>query len=136
MSGNSWRIAPFFVVDDVAATANYYRDTLGFTYERFWGDPPAFCMVTRGGIIVGLVRADRAGAMRPNRAVGPGGEIVDAYVWVDDADALYAELRAKKVMIVRAIGDRVYGIRDFDIEDCNGYRLAFGATRGVAAGSA
>ena len=31
-----WGIAPFFVVADVVATANYYRDQLGFHYERFW----------------------------------------------------------------------------------------------------
>jgi len=35
-----WSIAPYLVVDDVVATANYYRDKLGFGYERFWGEPP------------------------------------------------------------------------------------------------
>lgn len=47
-----WFIAPYFFVPDVVATANYYRDTLGFSYERFWGEPPAFCMVQRGGIVI------------------------------------------------------------------------------------
>jgi hypothetical protein len=32
-------------VDDVVATANLYRDKLGFTYERFWGDPPSLSSV-------------------------------------------------------------------------------------------
>ena len=35
-----WAIAPYFIVDDVVTTANYYRDKLGFHYERFWGEPP------------------------------------------------------------------------------------------------
>jgi len=30
------------------------------------------------------------------------------------------------VKIARDISDRHYGCRDFDIEDCNGYRLCFG----------
>src|SRR2546428_3004028 len=30
-------------------SANYYRDKLGFRYERFWNDPPSFCMVKRNG---------------------------------------------------------------------------------------
>ena len=30
-----WSIAPYFIVDDVVITANYYRDMLGFQYERF-----------------------------------------------------------------------------------------------------
>jgi len=25
-----WSVAPYFIVDDVVRTANYYRDTLGF----------------------------------------------------------------------------------------------------------
>ena len=49
-----WTIAPYFIVDDVVTTANYYRDSLGFDYERFWGDPPRFCMVRRNGIIIML----------------------------------------------------------------------------------
>ena len=40
-----WYIAPYFIVDDVVTTANYYRDKLGFHYDRFWNEPPAFCMV-------------------------------------------------------------------------------------------
>jgi len=31
-----WVSAPYFIVDDVVSTANYYRDKLGFHYERFW----------------------------------------------------------------------------------------------------
>ena len=49
-----WSIAPYFIVDDVVASANYYRDNLGFQYERFWGEPPCFCMVYRSGVVVML----------------------------------------------------------------------------------
>ena len=42
--------APILLVADVVAAANYYRDKLGFTYERFWGNPPNFCMVHRDGL--------------------------------------------------------------------------------------
>lgn len=31
-----WTIAPYFIVDDVVSTANYYRDKLGFSYDRIW----------------------------------------------------------------------------------------------------
>jgi bleomycin resistance family protein len=41
----TWNVAPYFIVDDVVAAANFYRDKLGFDYERFWGDPPCVCMV-------------------------------------------------------------------------------------------
>jgi predicted enzyme related to lactoylglutathione lyase len=121
-----WSIAPYFIVDDVVATADFYRDMLGFHYERFWGEPPRFCMVKRAGIVIMLSQLEHAGAMRPNNRADPEGGAWDAYVWVDDADALYAALKAKGVSIVREICDQPYGNRDFDVEDCNGYRLCFG----------
>jgi predicted enzyme related to lactoylglutathione lyase len=121
-----WCVAPFFLVDDVVRTANFYRDKLGFQYDRFWGDPPCFCMVHRAGITIMLNQTDKASVMRPNRMVAPSGEAWDAYVWVDDADALYEEFKGKGVKIARNICDKPYGCRDFDIEDFNGYRLCFG----------
>ena len=121
-----WAIAPYFIVDDVVATANYYRDKLGFSYERFWNEPPSFCMVKRGGVVIMLAQLENRGNMRPNHAVDPEGSAWDAYVWIDDADALYNEFKSKEVKIAREICDQPYGCRDFDVEDCNGYRLCFG----------
>jgi predicted lactoylglutathione lyase len=68
-----WSIAPYFIVDDVVASANYYRDQLGFRYERLWGDPPAFCMVWRRGIVIMLAELEARGRMRPNRMADPEG---------------------------------------------------------------
>jgi catechol 2,3-dioxygenase-like lactoylglutathione lyase family enzyme len=121
-----WSVAPYFIVDDVVKTANFYRDRLGFSYQRFWGDPPGFTMVHRSGIVIMLGRVQHPGQSRPNNSVGPREGLWDAYVWVDDADALYDEFRSKGVNIARTIRDAPYGCRDFDIEDCNGYRLCFG----------
>ena len=121
-----WSIAPYFVVEDVVSSANYYRDKLGFGYDRLWGEPPAFCMVSRNGAIVMLAQHNEAGAMRPNRLVDPEGEAWDAYIWIDDADKLSAEFKFRGVKITRDVCTQPYGCRDFDVEDCNGYRLCFG----------
>jgi uncharacterized glyoxalase superfamily protein PhnB len=121
-----WSIAPYLIVDDVVATANFYCDKLGFHYERFWGEPPCFCMVKRGEIIIMLSQFAKTGVMRPSRVADPNGEAWDAYVWIENADALYNEFKGKGVQIVREICDQPYGNRDFDVEDCNGYRLCFG----------
>ena len=125
MVGRRWSIAPYLLVNDVVATATYYRDSLGFGYERFWNDPPSFCMVERSGVVIMLAQ-HAPGATRPNRLADPEGDAWDAYVWIDDADALHAEFALKGVRITRAICDQPYGCRDFDIEDCNGFRLCFG----------
>jgi uncharacterized glyoxalase superfamily protein PhnB len=121
-----WGIAPYFIVDDVVATANYYRDKLGFKYERFWGEPPGFCMVHRNAVVIMLSQFEQPGLARPNSRVDPERSAWDAYVWVDDADALIAEFKARGVTIARDICEQPYGNRDFDVEDCNGYRLCFG----------
>jgi hypothetical protein len=48
-----------------------------------------------------------------------------AYVQLHGVDAYYAELRARNLE-VRDLGDRAYGMRDFEVVDPNGNRLAFG----------
>ena len=121
----AWAIAPYFVVEDVVAAAAFYRDRLGFTYERLWGEPPSFCMVKRQGVTVMLAQLGRE-AVRPNYLVDPEGSAWDAYIWVHDADALHAEYVARGVTIVRPPCDQPYGCRDFEIADGNGYRLCFG----------
>jgi predicted enzyme related to lactoylglutathione lyase len=126
---SQWSIAPYLIVDDVVATANYYRDSLGFEYERMWGEPPSFCMVSRNGVVIMLSQLERTGMMRPNRVVDPEGGAWDAYIWIDNADTLHAEFKAKGVKIARDVCDQPYGCRDFDVEDCNGYRLCFGQNR-------
>lgn len=125
-----WNVAPCFVVNDVVVTANFYRDKLGFHYERFWGEPPCFCMVKRSGIVIMLSQFEQPGSVRPNRLADPHGEAWDAYIWVDNADTLCSEFKAKGVTIARDLCDQPYGNRDFDIEDCNGYRLCFGHDTG------
>jgi len=129
-----WSVAPYFIVDDVVAAANHYRDRLGFRYERFWNDPPSFCMVYRRGVVIMLAQLEEPGRKRPNRLADPEGSAWDAYLWVDDADALYAEYLSRGVNIVRGLCDQVYGCRDFEIEDLDGYRLCFGHDAGAAAG--
>jgi uncharacterized glyoxalase superfamily protein PhnB len=121
-----WSVAPYFLVDDVVATANFYRDKLGFEYRMFWGDPPCFTIVTRNGAAIMLAQFESSGVMRPNCVADPERGALDAYLWVDNADALHDELQEKGVAITRAICDQPYGCREFEIRDCNGYTLCFG----------
>jgi predicted enzyme related to lactoylglutathione lyase len=122
-----WSVAPYFIVDDVVATADFYRDKLGFQCDRFWGEPPCFTMVYRSGITIMLSQPEKTGVMRPNSATVGDDIVWDAYIWVDNADALYEEIKGKGVQIVRDICDQPYNCRDFDVQDCNGYTLCFGS---------
>jgi len=120
------RSVSYFLVDDVFATAEFYRDVLGFTFDEFFGVPPSFVMVQRDdvNIMFRQVRPPRTPVARPNRTVMD--ETFDAYVYVSNVDQLAAELRAKKADIVEGPVDRIYDMRELLVRDCNGYVIAFG----------
>src|SRR3972149_4833285 len=58
-------------------------------------------------------------------AMPPGGGSIDIRIVVDDVDALYRLAREGGVAIAGEIADRDYGLRDFIIEDPDGFRLRF-----------
>ncbi len=118
-------IAPYFIVDDVFQAAEFYRNKLGFHFDRIWGEPPQFVMVSRDQIVIMLKSVGSSGYCHPNHRVHPNA-CWDAYIWVEDADALYEELQARGVKITREIENMEYGCRDFDVEDNSGYILCFG----------
>jgi len=120
------RAAPYFLVDDVFTTAEFYRDVLGFTFDEFFGDPPSFTIVKRDDarIMFRQVRPAKPAVARPNRSVMD--ETFDAYIWVSDVDKLATELRAKKANIIEGPINRIYRMRELLVRDCNGYVLAFG----------
>ena len=121
-------VAPYFLVRDVVKAAEYYRDALGFTVRRYFGDPPTFCMPQRDGVVVMLSQTADGSAIRPN-AAARGDDSWDAYVWVEDADALFAEIAARGARIAYApCLQEEYGNREFAVFDLDGYRIAFGST--------
>lgn len=118
-------IAPYLIVDDIFQSAEFYRDKLGFQFDRIWGEPPQFVIVHRDGAFIMLKSIGTPGQIRPNYLVNPDA-CWDAYIWIKDADALYEELRSRGVKITREIENAPYGCRDFDVEDNSGYILCFG----------
>jgi hypothetical protein len=120
------RVVPYFLVEDVFGTAEFYRDVLGFTFDEFFGRPPSFTIVERDDVRIMLrqIRPPQAGVARSNRTVMD--ETFDAYVYVSDVDQLSAELIARKADIVEGPVTRIYDMRELLVRDCNGYVLAFG----------
>lgn len=117
-------VAPVLLVRDVVASAKYFRDRLGFTYDRLWGDPPDFCMVRRDGNTVMLSQAPRGHRIVPNWKVVH--QMWDAYFWVMDVDALFEEFRRRGAIIDYEPDDKPYGIREFGVQDLDGHDIAFG----------
>jgi uncharacterized glyoxalase superfamily protein PhnB len=117
-------IAPYFLVADVVGAAEYYRDKLGFTIRGyFFEDPPVFAMIGRDELIImlALMEGGRGGSNRDHKSVG-----LDAYLWTEDADAIYAEFRHSGADIVAPPVMRSYGMKEFEVRDLDGYVLCFG----------
>jgi uncharacterized glyoxalase superfamily protein PhnB len=47
-------------------------------------------------------------------------------LYVDDIDAVHADLQRRGAVITQAPQRTHYGIREFVVEDLNGFRIAFG----------
>ena len=54
-------------------------------------------------------------------------ELLDAYLFIEDADALYAEYAARGVQFTRSLANMPWRSREFVVKDCDGRLLAFGA---------
>jgi glyoxalase/bleomycin resistance protein/dioxygenase superfamily protein len=119
------QIAPQFFTTEMAATLLYYKDRLGFECVGTWGDPPVYAIVARDAHRIHFRLADPP---RPNPDKY-GDELLDAYLFIQDADALYAEYLAREVEFTRAVGDTAWHSREFVVKDCDGRLLAFGADR-------
>ncbi len=117
-------IAPQFVVPDVVATAEYYRDKLGFEILGYFLDPPVFAMVRRGAAEIHIGKSDK-GEIQTNESVRRGLG-TDAYIFVSDINALYRELVESGVEIVEGPIKRIYDCVEITIKDCNGFQLVFG----------
>lgn len=116
--------APILLVEDVVASATYYRDMVGFSYERFWGEPPCFCILWRDKFNLMLSQVEETRFIIPHyKAVK---KMWNVYFWVNDAEALYEELKERGAKIDYELCDQPYGCREFGILDLDGYDIAFG----------
>ena len=116
--------APYFVVSDLAASLDYYCDVLGFTRPPLWGEPPTFAMPGRDGFIFMLKQVDNKDFIQPNRTRGGHW---DAYFWVQDVKALYAEFEARGAEFAYGLTlQDEYNNIEFAVYDADGYFIAFG----------
>lgn len=117
------RIAPQFFTLDIPSTVGYYEAKLGFKCLGAWQDPPVYAIVARDEQAIHF-RCAEPPAANPNKY---SDELLDAYVLIEDADALYAEYAARGVEFTRAVANMPWNMREFVVKDRDGRLLAFGA---------
>jgi uncharacterized glyoxalase superfamily protein PhnB len=122
------RIAPQFFSTDMPRTLAWYKDKLGFECRSTWPqtgqDPPVYAIVARDNHAIHFRCADPPTA-NPDKY---DDELLDAYISVDNADALYSEYSGRAVEFTRPLGNTPWNAREFVLKDCDGRLLAFGAS--------
>jgi uncharacterized glyoxalase superfamily protein PhnB len=117
------QIAPQFFTLDIPGTFAYYEDKLGFKCLGTWQDPPVYAIVARDQHAIHFRCAEPPTA-NPNKY---SDELLDAYMLIEDVDALYAEYSARGVDFTRGLANLPWHLREFVVKDCDGRLLAFGA---------
>jgi catechol 2,3-dioxygenase-like lactoylglutathione lyase family enzyme len=116
--------ATVLLVDDVNRALGYYRDRLGFDVSNYERIPEHYGYATRDNCSVHLARWEGVPPRPNSEAVPP--DMFDVYVYVEDVDALHAELVERGAEILQAPADQGYGLREIRVRDPHGYVLAFG----------
>ena len=108
--------APVLAAPDVAATASWYAERLGFQPDPFPDVPPySFAILNRDGVEIMLRRCRPAFRIENDW---------DVYVRMEGVAEFFESLRGR-VPIVQPLTKKEYGCLEFAVEDPNGFRLVF-----------
>lgn len=116
-------ISPVLLVADLQRSVNYFSDRLGFECHVF-GDPPNFATAARDAAVILIAQSDQPERLVPHWRIVDG--MWDAYIRVDDADAIYAEVQERGAGIDYTIYNAPHGFREFGVQDPDGHDIAFG----------
>ena len=120
-------ISPLIAVRNMKDTIEFYTRSLGFKIGMVFpdADNPEYVDLSKDGIVLMFIHAENMG-ISSDEKLGVG---VDFYMNIDgNIDEYYNELKDRNVNVAVEIKDEPFGIRDFTIEDVDGYRLTFNQT--------
>ncbi len=117
---------PFFIVANVAASIGHYTQKLGFEC-RFTspGQDPFFAIVGRGLAQIMVKNVGDEVPPSPNHQMHEWAPW-DAFIHVQDPDALAREIQASHVEFHQRLGNTEDGLRGFSIKDPDNYVCFFG----------
>ena len=103
---------PELPVEDVERAQHYYRDVLGF--EIGWIDPDReIGAVSRGNAVIFFRRTHPPFAPAVH------------WIFAEDVDASYGELKSSGANIVEPLEKKPWGLRQFTVDDPDGNRFYF-----------
>lgn len=118
-------LTPNLVVSDVAASLEFYR-AFGFELTMHVPEqaPFVFAAVTNGGATIFLNDKKMFGPELPPWAKGRGGALT-LYIKLDGFDDVLKIARARKLKFIQEPETQFYGMREFAVEDPDGFVVTF-----------
>lgn len=131
------KLTPNLMVEDVNRTVEFYQEVLGFEFvmgvieelqeilTAYQHDRSLDYAMMKCGNVEMMFQAKRslAEALPLLRGREIGGTLT-LYMELDSVSELYVRIK-DKVTIVKDLHTTFYGMKEFYIEDCNGYILTF-----------
>jgi lactoylglutathione lyase len=124
-------LTPNLMVEDVSAAIAFYRDTLGFAVT---GTMPAegegalvWASISAGDVSLMFQARHSLEEELPQLTGQPISASQTLYFGVEDADALYEDIRSN-AHIIKEPQTTFYGAREFYIQDPSGYILGFSSS--------
>ena len=114
------RIVPVFQVSRLEDALKFYTEVLGFEEDFRYG---GYAGVKLGTLSLHLSEQVAGGRDEYRKPLGSG----IAYVFCDEVDGYYAQIKAKGVKAKYGPEDFPYGMREFMVVDPDGNHLAFGS---------
>jgi catechol 2,3-dioxygenase-like lactoylglutathione lyase family enzyme len=121
-------VTPFFIVDDLDATIEFYQSKLGFSVLHQGGDGPGndfWAFLVRDQVMLMFKAITPEIHPQPNSSRHEWARW-DAYILTSDPDSLYEEFIARDVPMQRKLANTSDGLRAVEIRDNSGYVLCFG----------
>ena len=125
-------VTPNLIASDVSRSVAFYRDALGFTMGETVPDAPPFhfAWMRRDGVSVFLNSVESVRSEHRDLGSRPIGGTATLFIILeaDDVaggiDALYASV-SKAARVIMELKNQFYGMREFGIEDPDGYVIFF-----------
>ena len=119
-------IAPFFIVENLATSIDFYTQKLGFETDILVPEEdPFFGIVSRDNVRILLKHITEDIHPVPNHTRHEWARW-DAFILTSDPDALFAEYQSRGLAFHEPLADTEDGLRAFELKDYDGYILCFG----------
>lgn len=115
-------VTPILLVRDVAASADFFRDRLGFQIDFLHGGPPFYGAVSRDGVCLHL-RYVHQPVFAQAAAVEKS--LILATIEVSNVQGLFEELKARNAPFSQTLVKQLWGGTDFHVRDPDGNVLSF-----------